>query len=430
LTRFIAKLPKGEEQAKFDWIHSAPEDYNRFECVLAHLLQLANTPVFTDRNDVNEPSSSSFEMNNTGACSGGDMVCKSSQATRGTNKVQSEQHTLVYFRDSSFITQILKDDVDNFYSSDAYERERVGSLLSALYAHPFVSIRPYHANYAPPIGPDRSGLLRVMPGYAVDLDNFAADVLEDLWSRIALEFSQDPSKIVQAYHKKEVEHAFELKNQFYFPRTSEHTVMKYIKLGRPGAIFIKSTPGGGVTSVLQRCMVACASLCTHINGATHDEIIILSAFSGVFCGNYTPLKVFQHLATCLKEKCSYHINIPGTFNGARTAFLDLIRFTVNSKRRVVIFIDDITNIENPRDIAWLFHEDELPSGLQMVIGGHQIEEGPLLPPNQRHRNSIHKAAIDYVPSKHLQKQAVLLNACVPEAMELAVQIRPMQYSEQ
>ena len=47
----------------------------------------------------------------------------------------------------------------------------------------------------------------------------------------------------------------------------------------------------------------------------------------------------------------------------------MIRATITINRRVAIFIDAFTAVDNPRGIAWLLNEAELPAGVQVVVGG-------------------------------------------------------------
>lgn len=149
--------------------------------------------------------------------------------------ILSQQHVLVYTRDAEFASQVPDDDVQDFYSLDEYERERVGAMLSALYAHPQVAIRPYRAQYAPPTDArGGGGFVSGVPGHASGLEGFVADVLEDIWSRISLEFPPNPAKDVVMWHEREPEFSLQHRLPFYFSRSvQEHTVVRCIKLGRP-----------------------------------------------------------------------------------------------------------------------------------------------------------------------------------------------------
>ena len=58
---------------------------------------------------------------------------------------------------------------------------------------------------------------------------------------------------------------------------------------------------------------------------------------------------------------------------------------VNKNHRVLIFIDAATALENPRGISWLFSETELPSGVQMIVGGDVLNSKV-----EQNTNTIHK----------------------------------------
>ena len=178
-----------------------------------------------------------------------------------------------------FASQVPDEELDEFFSSDPYERERVGAVLSALYAHPQVAVRPYHADYAPPTDPGGGGFVSGVPGHATDLNDFAADVLEDIWSRISHEFPANPSKDIIAWHEREPEFTLQTQLPFYFSRSvQEHTIVRCVKLGRPRVIAVTGRPGSGVTSLMQRCARECRRLYGNLDGRSRDEVVVLSIF--------------------------------------------------------------------------------------------------------------------------------------------------------
>ena len=63
----------------------------------------------------------------------------------------------------------------------------------------------------------------------------------------------------------------------------------------------------------------------------------------------------------------------GDLNGARAALLRMLRATVNLRRRVVIFVDACTHMDNPRGTSWVLGEAEMPTGVQLVMGGQSLD---------------------------------------------------------
>lgn len=136
------------------------------------------------------------------------------------------------------------------------------------------------------------------------------------------------------------------------------------------------------------------------------------------------------LAHGIKAHCLHPHDIPGTYNGARAALLSMIRATININRRVAIFIDAVTAADNPRGIAWLLGEDELPAGVQVVMGGQQVDDKMAQTLAQDRRVLLTpEGVLAHAPQKLLRVQHAALAACAPEAAAQMLLLRPMQYLE-
>ena len=345
----------------------------------------------------------------------------------------SEQHVLAYVRDADFASRVPPEDLSEFYATadSAYERERVGSLLSALYAHPNVAVRPYAADYAPPTDPGGGGFVSGVPSHASDLQDFVQDVLEDVWSRVDREFPARPALDLHAWHEREPEFTLQRSLPFYFSRSKqEHTIVRCVKLGRPSVIVVAGRPGAGVTSLLQRCARECRRLYGNFDGASRDEVVTLSAFPGVGGAEGTPTQTLRRLATALKTHRGLPHDVPGSLNGARRAFLAMLRATITIHRRVAIFVDAATALENPRGLAWLPSEAELPAGAQIVVGARAPDE-KLAQALAADRSAMlsPEGVLTHAPEKLLKAQLAALGACAPAACEQILQLRPMQFLE-
>jgi hypothetical protein len=195
---FVDKVPRGAEREKFEWLSRAPSDYSRSEMTVAHVLRLAQTPAWLEaeearereqgeekenaNDDAGSKSSSKSRRSFASRASGtSDAKSKASKGSRGSKAskaskgskgskgseplssvasvapsaaarrayLKTEQHVLAYARGASFFKDVPFSDMHEFLSQDPYERERVASFLSTLYAHPNVSVRVYDCVYAP-----------------------------------------------------------------------------------------------------------------------------------------------------------------------------------------------------------------------------------------------------------------------------------------
>tara|TARA_B110000003_G_scaffold227573_1_gene228893 strand:+ start:2582 stop:8218 length:5637 start_codon:yes stop_codon:yes gene_type:complete len=475
LTNFIDTLPKGK-MPDFDWVHSAPVDYTYHEYILAHILHLSGKPVWMfnaqgvghaiiapsrrpvgddgddgDRGDnqlattanetqrVNciseEPISVDYQAHEVPSMA--DTISKqyindisSRQCPRLIARESPpfiQQHVLAYVRGENFACQVSGNDIKQFSGADPYEKERIGSLLSTMYAHPSVAIRPYLAKYEP--SNDGNGLPKRISGHAINLNGFATEILEDIWSVIGHEFGYDVREHSIALREQQSEHSLAAAPPFFSRSVHEHSVLNCIKLGRPRIIFIEAMPGGGVSSILQQCARECTR---NLTGVAADEIVVLSFFPRLSHTTFTPTQIFRHLALSLKEKCHLTtIEIPGTYNGARSAFLELLLGATDTHRRIVIIIDGVIEVDNPRGIAWLFQEEELPARVQIVIGGKQLTN---ISAQSLNKNGDLLAAgrdpIMHITYIQRVMNRTCLNMCVRDAMKHVLQLRPMQYSEQ
>ena len=78
-------------------------------------------------------------------------------------------------------------------------------------------------------------------------------------------------------------------------------------------------------------------------------------------GHVVPARAGGSRATRSQRPIALSNKVPGTVNGARRAFLDAVRATIGPTRRVAVFIDDATAVENPLGLAWMVHVAEIPT---------------------------------------------------------------------
>jgi len=487
---FVDKIPRGGEREKFEWLSRAPSDYARGEMVMAHVLHLAQTPAWLEAEEARERERGEKEnddADSVGASSksgrrsaasdarskASSKASKASKAPSGVSSgvsdlpssaaarrasLQTEQHVLAYARGASFFENVPPRDADEFLSSDPYERERVASFLSTLYAHPNVSVRVYDCAYAPGSNPERSGaFVAGVPAHAAGLGAFADAALEDVWARVAYEFAPDPARDIVAWHERQPEFALQNALPVYFNRgVPEHTITRCVKLGRPKVICLSGLAGRGVTSVVQRCARECRRSFGNLDGRARDEVVVLSVFPNVGGAPLTPTRVFARLTAQLAaaRRAYGHLvpirsggfgdadsafelsnKVPETVNGARRAFLDAVRATIGPTRRVAVFIDDATAVENPLGLAWMVHEREIPTGCQVICGARGadetlarelVSERPGAPQNAL---LTEEGIAKHAPDRLLRAQIAGLAACLFDSVARPLTLRPMSYAE-
>ena len=510
---FVDKVPRGAEREKFEWLSRAPSDYSRSEMTVAHVLRLAQTPKWLEaeearereqgeekenaNDDAGSKSSSksrrSFASRASGTSDAKSKASRGSRASRGSKAskaseplsasaasvrevsggaradavaisraapssaaarraaLKTEQHVLAYARGASFFQDVPFSDMDEFLATDPYERERVASFLSTLYAHPNVSVRVYDCVYAPGSKvPGGGAFVTGVPAHAADLDAFAESVLEDVWSRVSYEFAPNPVKDIVAWHERQPEFALQNALPVYFNRgVPEHTITRCVKLGRPKVICLSGLEGRGVTSVMQRCARECRRSFGNLDGHARDEVVVLSVFPKVGGAPLTPTQVFTRLTAQLAaarrergagafgDAASGFEPVPETLNGARAAFLDAVRATIGPTRRVAVFIDDATAVENPLGLAWMVHEREIPTGCQVICGARARDEKlarKLVSENFSRKNKTHvllteEGIATHAPDRLLRAQIAGLAACLFDSVARPLTLRPMSYAE-
>ena len=147
-------------------------------------------------------------------------------------------------------------------STDPVHKERIGALLSTLYAHPDVSVSQYLARFHPPLQlTDDKQLFphsTAAPDHSVWPD-FEYTVLQDVWARIEAEFAPDVAKDTALLRTcTDPELSLGEKLPFYFHHHAvEKGLVKSLKIGQPTVNVVQGMPGMGTTSLLQH--MACVA---------------------------------------------------------------------------------------------------------------------------------------------------------------------------
>lgn len=501
LKRFIDKIPRGGARERYEWLAKAPSDYSRNELVTAHILRLHERPSWMQEEErqlllekqrvIKEKKKMKKKNKKTGAWENDENVNDGTQHSDTTSVVsksdvarsyeslqssvvslnatanlsdtapdvdsvrqrvaakrallQTEQHVLAYVRRAGFSESIPGGEYETFFSEDPFERERCASFLSTMYAHPNVSVVPYDCVFAKGTEPGK-GFVSGVPAHAADLQKFSEKVLDDIWARISYEFPSEPSKDITTWHERQPEFALNAQLPFYFNRgTTEHTVVRCVKLGRPGVVCVGGVEGSGITSLFQRCARETRRLFGNVDGTSRDDVCVLSVFSDVGHAQLTPLDVFLTLtqqlsawretrgivgASKFSDGSSSFDSVPSTLNACRSTFLEMARVTVGPTRRVAVFLDNVTSVKNPLGLAWLPHELEIPSGLQFIVGTRARDDTLQKSLRDDHRCLLTKSGVVmHAADRVLRTAHTQLAQTFPDSYRKTLTLRQMTYAE-
>ena len=365
-----------------------------------------------------------LQLETTPAWIGADSLPKQNVSLPRNSGSQNPQHVLSYVNTASFSRHHSITG-----SKTNHDRTRCATVISTLYAHPNASVHPYCTELPPGNTFDAEG--EDVFARTSFLEELVSRVLEDVWLRVSREFPPNPSDDVFMWLEQEPEFSLRGQLPFYLSRLSqERSVLRCIKLGRPKVIFIGGLPECGISSMLQNCARDSRKIHGKYDHSAQAGVLVLSVFPGIGRAHYSPTQVFRLLVASLHAHRLHQRDIPGGYNAARAMLLSSLREFVSVSRRVVIFIDAVTAIENPRGIAWFFCEEELPPGVQVVVGGHVMDD-TMSRSLKRCQESLfsQEGSMLAAPLTLLHIQHMGLIACIPEAMSRVLHLGPLQFTE-
>lgn len=415
------------------WLRMAPNDYSRVELQVAHLLRLYD--------DIYQPSLEDFAKATEHLT---ERERKRIQDEKEEQEKLRHQHVLAYFPNKLFYERVRaqKDTEYEEYltSADNVHQERVGALVSTLYAHVDVSVSQYNARFVAPLHlSDEKNIFKIrQPPRAEGLLEFRSTVLRDVWTRIDLEFRAEPLKD-KAHSMAAIEPELSLGERlpFYFHRpTQEKMLIKAIKTGQPSTLVVQGLPGAGTTSMLQyiahvtRHMFIGADPNTKI-----DRVIVLNDY-GAAEGrkNPTPTQILRNIAQQIKEKLGFEDHIPASLENVRATLMSMLNRATRSRGRVIIFIDALHLVDNMSGAAWLPNEHEIPAGVQFFLGICRIDRMQGFEKEISKKHPKRMATVDYnlitqYRYRMVKLQHVALAASCPKALKHSIILHGLKFDE-
>lgn len=414
------------------WLKHAPNDYSRIEMQLGHVLRVYDD---LERKSVVEQTNALIDMSNAER--------KRIVEAREHAELLRTQHILAYAPKQSVYEKLQKwkdtDSLEFMVSQDPLLQERVGSLVSTLYAHPEVNLTFYNAQLLPPVtvGATENVTKIALPPRTTCLAEFEDTIFGDILSRIEAEFKPDDiqDSIVKA---ADVEPEISLSERlpFYAHRAMEERVLtKTMKTGQPTVSIVMGFSGGGTTTLLQFCARRARALFSpHSYGAKVDTVTILSDYGSVEGRmNPTPTQIFRNLAAQLKQHLGFEDHIPATLDAARATFMKMLRRATEGRGRVLIFLDALHLVSNPYGIAWLPNEYEVPFGVQFFLGIVRIDRKPTIEKNRLYDNrkmpAVEYTLINSYRHRMYKLQHVALASSCPKAVKNAIKLDVLTFED-
>ena len=206
------------------------------------------------------------------------------------------QHILAYFPKKMFYEQLAaaksEQHLNHLTSSDPLHKERIGSMLSTLYAHKDVSLSSYTARfYTQSQCVEANNMLQVLlPPQTSGLAEFEHTLFHDLLSTLDGEFPSDPYKddvVVKASHGPELALAQNL--PFYFHRDyQEKGLIKALKTGLPTANIVQGLSGSGTTTMLQHLARTARQMFGRVDTSCETDRVVIVSDYGAAEGRKNP----------------------------------------------------------------------------------------------------------------------------------------------
>lgn len=415
------------------WLRKAPNDYSRIELQVAHLLRL--------HDNLYQPSFEDFAKATEHLT---DRERRRIQDEREEQEKLRHQHVLAYFPSKLFYERVrAQKDLEYqeyLVSTDNVHQERVGALISALYAHSDVSVSQYNARFVAPLHMlDEKNIFKIrQPPRAEGLLEFRSTLLRDVWTRIDHEFQPEPLKdTVHLSVAIEPELSLGERLPFYFHRSmQEKALIKAIKTGRSSTHVVQGSPGAGTTSLLQYL----ARMTRHIfigldPNKTVDRVIVLSDY-GAAEGrkNPTPTQILRNIAQQIKEKLGFGDRIPASLENVRATLMSMLNRAIRSRGRVFIFIDALHLVDNESGAAWLPNEQEIPAGVQFFLGICRVDRPQEFEKESSKKHPKRMATVEYnlitqYRYRMAKLQHVALAASSPTALKHSIILENLKFDE-
>ena len=366
LPEWLASLPNSQRRP-FEWLKVGYEDYTRQELELLQFTGLHSE--YDPETDVLAAHSGAGGSEEGGLGGAGAPPPGSPSST-----LPAPRPLLVYLREDRFYQSLPEDALQRFCSAAPAARERLAALYIALFGLPLCQIRRYPCQYSegpmPHPGTQNYDCVR-------SLERFGDVVRADVAAQLRTEFPPAEEDIIV---EVECQPEFRMREEraFHYVRSNyEKTILRCVKLGKPKVVLVLGKEGCGITTTLARCAREVRRSYVQQRGG-RDEIVVASYFVGVTDLSRSVTEVLRSVCQSLCHQCRIKVHIPSNYNELRAALLRLLLLAVEGSplesRRVVVFLDGVTELQNPLGLHWLPLEHEVPDGVQLVVGGSYFDK--------------------------------------------------------
>ena len=418
---------------ELSWLRHAPNDYSRIEIQLAHLLGIHE----------------SLRMRSTEEMMEGMKFVTIGERKRIEKEQEHvdmlrNQHILAYFPKKMFYEQLAaaksEQHLNHLTSSDPLHKERIGSMLSTLYAHKDVSLSSYTARfYTQSQCVEANNMLQVLlPPQTSGLAEFEHTLFHDLLSTLDGEFPSDPYKddvVVKASHGPELALAENL--PFYFHRDyQEKGLIKALKTGLPTANIVQGLSGSGTTTMLQHLARTARQMFGRVDTSCEADRVVIVSDYGAAEGrkNPTPTQVLRNLAKQMKSALNVDDDVPASLENVRAALVAMFNHATRARGRVLVFIDALHSVDNESGASWLPNEAEIPIGVQFFLGIRRIDRRHDFVKESAHPVPFKMPALEYnLISSYRHRMAKLqhiaLDSSCPMAMKNSTMLEVLKYED-
>lgn len=415
------------------WLRHAPNDYSRIELQLAHLLGIHEGLRIRSTEEIME---------------GMKFVTIGERKRIETDREHADmlrsQHVSAYFPKKLFYEQLAaaksEQHLNHLTSSDPLHKERIGSMLSTLYAHRDVSINSYAARFDTRMQrAEAHNMLQArLPPQTGGLDEFEHSLFHHLFSILDAEFPSDPYKdsaMVKASHGPELALAENL--PFYFRRDhQEKGLIKALKTGLPTVNIVQGLPGSGTTTMLQHLARTARQMFGRVSASSEADRVVVVRDYGAAEGrkNPTPTQVLRNIAKQIKSALNADDDIPASLENVRATLVDMFNRATRARGRVIVFIDALHLVDNESGASWLPNEAEIPIGVQFFLGIRRIDRRHDFVKESAHPVPWKMSALEYnLISSYRHRMAKLqhiaLDSSCPKAMKNSTLLDVLRYED-
>lgn len=275
------------------------------------------------------------------------------------------KHSLFYFRDPAFISQIPEINRSDFIAENSEAAHKLAALKDKIRASNRMLMENYPCNW----DDVRQSI--------VDLDVFGQRVLDDLWTAICAEYPEDAPEPNPLDIERQMHEAFaEERSRHHIGREEQAVKLtEYVQGEDRRPLVITGESGCGKSAFL-------ASWYRKYNSEYPDNFV-LAYFIGASPDSANHLLLMRNMCEELKRKFALKEEIPEDDKKLSETLAMLLVSASKGMERIIIMLDaldQLSPIESSHGLGWLL--DYMPEKVFLVVSSL---EGDCLEVLQRHK---------------------------------------------